>query len=259
MRRGRYGAPPTFSSHPRPDTFSRRLLPAFAVLAPFLAAAQQPAAWKFSGTADAGFVSATGNTDVVTTNFGDKLTASYKAWTLTQTLAQVYGKTKGVESANQLRAGLRAERTIADGVGGFAAVQYERNAFAGFNRRLDELLGVQWKAIADSANTLTLDAGGVLTQQENTDGTSKNTPAARAAAAFKHLFKANTFVSQGVEYVPDLQAGGGYRLNSETAAVAPLSSRVSVKLGYLFQFNSKPPTKFGTTDRVFTSVLQVSF
>ena len=47
-------------------------------------------------------------------------------------------------------------------------------------------------------------------------------PPARAATAFKHLFKANTFVSQGVEYVPDLQADGGYRVNSETAAVAPL-------------------------------------
>jgi putative salt-induced outer membrane protein YdiY len=236
----------------------RRLLIA-AVLAPALASAQQPATWKFSGTADAGFVSATGNTDVVTTNFGDKVTASFKAWTFTQTLAQVYGKTKGVESANQLRAGLRTERTLVDGVGGFAAVQYERNAFAGFNRRLDELLGVQWKAIADSSNTLTLDAGGVLTQQENTDGTTKNTPAARAAAAFKHLFKANTFFSQGVEYVPDLQAGGGYRVNSETAAVAPLASRINVKIGYVVQYNSKPPAKFGTTDRVFTSGLQVSF
>ena len=93
----------------------------------------------------------------------------------------------------------------------------------------------------------------------NTDGTTKNTPAARAAAAFKHLFKANTFVSQGVEYVPDLQADGGYRVNSETAAVAPLASRINVKVGYVVQYNSKPPAKFGTTDRVFTSGLQVSF
>mgnify|MGYP003337949660 CR=1 FL=1 len=63
--------------------------------------------------------------------------------------------------SSDLLAGLRAERTLVDGVGGFAAVQYERNAFAGFNRRLDELLGVQWKAIADSSNTLTLDAGSI--------------------------------------------------------------------------------------------------
>jgi putative salt-induced outer membrane protein len=223
------------------------------------AAAPAVPAWKLTGTVDFGFVSATGNTDVTTISLGDKMVASRGPWTLTQVFAQVYGKTSGVESANQLRANIRAERTLVDGIGGFAAVQYERNAFAGFNRRTDQFLGLRWRAIEDSSDALTFDGGGVLTQQENTDGARKSTRSARGAVAYKHIFKPGTFFAQGVEYVPDLEEPGVYRLNSETAAVAPLSSRISMKIGYVFQFNSRPPTGFGTTDRVFTSGLQVSF
>ncbi len=212
-----------------------------------------------TGTVDFGFVSATGNTDVTTISLGNKMVASRGRWTLTQVFAQVYGKTDGVESANQLRTNLRAERTFVDGIGGFAAVQFERNTFAGFDRRTDQFLGLRWRAIEDSTDALTFDAGGVLTQQENTDGESYLTTSARGAVAYKHIFKPGTFFAQAVEYVPNLEESGAYRLNSETAAVAPLSSRISMKFGYVFQYNSRPPTGFGTTDRVFTSGLQVSF
>jgi len=218
-----------------------------------------PAAWKRAGTVDAGFVSSTGNTDVTTISFGDKFSASRGPWTLSQALAYVYGKTKGVESANQLRIGSRAEYAFNGRVGAFAAATYERNAFAGFNRRTDELLGIQWRPLSTGPDTLTLDGGGVLTQQVNTDGTSESSPAARVAAAYRHTFKANTYIGQNAEWMPNLEESGAYRLNSETVLVAPISARVNLKVAYLVQYNSRPPAKFGTTDRVFTSGIQLSF
>src|SRR5689334_18102105 len=84
------------------------------------AGAQAPAtAWKSSGTVDFGFVSATGNTDVTTITLGEKLTGTRGVWTVSQFLANVYGKTKGVESANQLRIGGRAERKLDKYYGAF--------------------------------------------------------------------------------------------------------------------------------------------
>lgn len=222
-------------------------------------AAQSAPAWKFSGTVDAGFVSATGNTDVTTISLGNKIAASRGHWVLRQASAYVYGKTKGVESANQLRVTSRAEYAISNRFSGFTSVGYERNAFAGYDRRVDEQLGAQWRAVATSTDSLLLDAGGLLTQQENTDGTSDRSPSARAALAYKHVFSEKTFVMQGVEYVPNLEEAGAYRLNAETALVAPLASRMNLKLGYVVQYNSRPPAGFGTTDRVLTSGLQVSF
>ncbi len=239
----------------------RRLLAGVACcgVAALPARAQQPAAWKVGGNVDAGFVSATGNTDVTTISVANRLAASRGHWTFRQAASYVYGKTQGVESANQLRVGGRVEYAISSRFSGFASVGYERNAFAGFFRRIDEQLGAQWRAVATPSDSLLLDAGAVLTQQENTDGTSKRSPSARGAAAYKHVFSTRTFVTQLVEYVPNVEEGGAYRLNAETALVAPLASRVSVKLGYVLQYNSRPPASFGTTDRVLTSGLQVSF
>lgn len=218
-----------------------------------------PAGWTFGGSLDAAYVSATGNSNVTTVSLGDKVAASRGNWTLRQMVAYVYGKTDGTESANQLRAGLRAEYRITDQFSGFAAVNYERNPYAGFSRRVDELFGAQWRALATSGDSVTFDAGGLYTQQANTDGTSSHSPSVRAAMAFKHMFGANTHVSQHVEYVPNLAETGEYRMNSETAVVAPLSRRVNLRLSYLVQYISRPPATFGTTDRIFTSGLQVVF
>jgi putative salt-induced outer membrane protein len=243
-----------------PFVRSARFAAAVAVFASTAAAqGSTPAVWKVGGTVDASYVSATGNSEVTTMSVGDKLAATRGNWTLRQFAAYVYGKTDGVESANQLRAGVRAEYKISSRFSGFAGVTYERNAHAGFDRRIDELLGAQWRAFAAASDSLMLDAGAVFTQQVNTDGTDHNSPSARGALAYKHVFKANTFLTQGVEYVPNLEESGAYRMNTETILVAPISARISVKVGYVLQYNSRPPATFGTTDRVFTTGLQVSF
>lgn len=229
--------------------------------APLLAQAPAPAAdaWKIGGTVDASYVSATGNSNLTTVSLGDKLAATRGRWTLRQFLTYVNAKTDSVESANQLRIGGRAEYKITNKFSAFAGVTYERNVYAGFNRRLDELAGLQWQALAEPTDSVSVDGGGVYTQQDNKDGTTDQSPSARGAVAYKHVFKANTFFAQSLEYVPNLKESGEYRLNSETAAVAPISTRISLKLAYVVQYNSRPPDTFQTTDRVFTSGLQVSF
>jgi putative salt-induced outer membrane protein len=235
------------------------VLLALALPASLLAQAPAGPAWKTTGTFDLGYVSATGNTDVTTINFGDKIVATYADWSVTQMLAQVHAKTKGVESANQLRAGLRVERRLTSVFGGFGAVQYERNAFAGFDRRMDELLGMTWKAFADSSNLLSFEGGAVFTQQDNSDGTNKNSTSARGAMAYKYNFRPAAYFSQNAEYIADLEESGAYRTNLVSAIVAPLSRMIGIKLGYTFQYNSRPPATFGTTDRIMTAGLQLSF
>jgi putative salt-induced outer membrane protein len=222
-------------------------------------AAQAPTTWTSSGTVDFGFVSATGNTDVTTITVGEKVSGTRGLWTLSQTFAQVYGKTKGVESANQLRVGTRAERSAGKYFGAFAGAQFERNPFAGFDSRMEELVGVQWKPVTDSSNTLSFDAGALFTQQKNTDGTSDNAPSARTAMLFKHNWKPTTYFTQAAEYIANLTESGAYRLNTETALIAPLSARLGIKVSYVLRYDSRPPATFGTTDRIFTTGLQLTF
>jgi putative salt-induced outer membrane protein len=210
-------------------------------------------------TADLGLVSATGNTRLQTLNIGDKVVRTDGKWALTQVAAYVYGETNRLASANQLRGAVRSDYSFERRVSAFAGASYERNRFAGFTRRTDEILGLSWKALAESRDSLSLDGGGVLTQEADVDGTSKSFPAARLAAAYKHAFTKASYFQQLGEYVPNLKSSGEYRVNTESAIVAPLSAHAGIKVGYVVRFNSKPPASFGTTDRVLTTGMQISF
>jgi putative salt-induced outer membrane protein len=219
----------------------------------------QVAAAKTSFTGDFGFVSATGNTRLSTLSVGDKIVRTDGRWMLSQLASYVQGETNGTESANQLRVAGRSDFAFHPRVGAFGGVSFERNTFAGFKRRLDEIAGVRWKAIVAPNDSLSVDGGGVLTQESDVDGTSKNYPSGRLAGAYKHTFTKSSYFAQLAEYIPNLQTGGAYRVNTESAIVAPLSAHVGIKAAYVIRYDSKPPTSFGTTDRVLTTGIQISY
>ena len=216
-----------------------------------------PAKTAISG--DLGFVSASGNTRLTTLSLGDKVVRTDGRWVVSQLAAYIYGETNQKVTANQVRVAGRGDLAFNPRLGVFAGPSFERNTFAGFRRRTDEIAGLKWKAIVAPFDSLSLDGGGVLTQETNVAGSSRSYPSARAAAAYKHSFSSSAYFTQLAEYVPNLQASDERRLNTESAIVAPLSSHVGMKGGYIVRFNSKPPVGFGKTDRVLTTGIQVSF
>ncbi len=70
----------------------------------------------------------------------------------------------------------------------FAGFSFERNTFAGFNSRTDEILGFSWAAIVAAHDSARIDLGGVLTQEADIDSTHQSYPSARAALSYKHQF-----------------------------------------------------------------------
>ncbi|MFI5310436.1 MAG: YdiY family protein [Gemmatimonadales bacterium] len=247
----------------RPFAFGAlTVLTAVAALASPLASsllAQDATKPKTTFTGDLGYVSASGNTNITTLSLGEKLIHSDSAWTFTQLAAYVYGKTDAKESANQLRFAGRVDYALGPRIGVFAGASWERNAFAGFNSRTDEIAGFMWKAIVAPDDALGLDAGGVLTQESDVDGTSQSYPSLRVAMNYKHSFTKTAYFQQLAEYVPNLQTSGAYRVNTESAVVAPVSAHVGVKVSYVLRYDSRPPVKFGTTDRVLTTGVQISY
>ncbi len=230
-----------------------------ALLAFASVAGAQTAKPTTSFTGDLGYVNASGNTKLSTLNVGDKIVHTDGQWTLTQTAAYVYGETNATESANQFLIAGRADWAFQPRLGLFAGVSYERNPFAGFDSRVNEMLGFQWKAVVEASDSLSIDAGGVETQQSNVDGTSEDYTSARLAANYKHSFSKAAYFQQLAEYLPDLQMSGAYRVNTQSSVVAPISAHVGIKVSYAIQYNSNPPAKFGTTDRLLTTGAQVTF
>ena len=229
---------------------------ALGTLAAVPAAAQDTSHVALVG--DLGFVNAAGNTSLTTLNAGEKLTFTRGAVTLGQHSAFVYGRTEGTTSASQWLAGLRADYALTSRLGVYGLGTFERNRFAGFARRFDEGVGLTFAALRSAADSLSFEGGLGFTQQRSITETSDNFTSARAAATWRHHLNEKAFISQFVEVLPDLKVSDDLRINSETALVAPLSSRLAIKLGYTIRFDNLPEPGFRKTDRLFTTGIQVT-
>lgn len=212
-----------------------------------------------SFTTDFGYVATSGNTRVSTINIAERAVHTRGFWRFEQVLGIIYGEADGEENANLLRGSLGAEYALRPWVGVATGVLYDRNRFAGIARRTEEYLGLVFRVLHTPRDTLRIETGASLTQQLGTDGLENDFPAARAALWYKRTLSTSAFFLQTLETIPNLEVTEDFRINSESALVAPLSQRLAVKLGYLVRFDNLPELGFAKTDRIFTSGLQVSF
>lgn len=241
----------------RAQTFLRSALTAALLAAP-LAAQDAPAVvTKF--TADFGYVTTSGNSQVTTMSVGEKLTQSRGRWALEQTFNLVYGEQEGTVNTNFLKASLRGDYTIDRFFGLFVAGAFDRNTFAGIERRFEEQLGLQLHALSAPRDTLRLEAGAAITQQIAVGGGQQNFPSARAGGVWRHNFSPASYFQQNVEFLPNLKESDDWRVNTESSLVAPISSRIGVKLSYVVRFDNVPEPTFKKTDRLFTTGIQLTF
>ncbi len=236
-----------------------RVVPALLAVIATPLFAQDPAPVVTKITADFGYVQATGNSQVTTTSFGQKLTQQRGLLGLEQTFNFIYGEQNGVVNTNFLRAGLRADYKLGGHFSAFGTVAFDRNRFAGIQRRFEENVGIAWQALRAPKDTLRLESGFSVTQQTSVDGTVNDFPAGRAAAAYKHAFSPSTYFIQAAEFIPNFKEHKDYRVNAETAIVAPVSARVNLKVAYLLRYDNLPEPTFKNTDRVFVTGIQVTF
>ena len=223
------------------------------------AAAQDapPKPLRFSG--DIGFVNTTGNSEVTTLNVGERIDYTAGRLGLAQTLGTVYGRTGGVTNTSLWRGSIRADYAVMSRLAAYGRVGFDRNRFAGIARRFDEGVGLAYRLLQTSRDTLTAEAGGSLVQQRSTAGVSDAFAAARGAATYRHQFTGKAYFLQLAEALQNLETGDDLLVNSESALVAPLSSAIALKLSYVLRFDNLPEPGLKTTDRIFTSGLQVSF
>ena len=81
----------------------------------------------------------------------------------------------------------------------------------------------------------------------------------RSATVYRHNFTKAAYFQQGVEFLPNLDTSEDYRVNSETALVAPISSHIGMKFAYVIRFDNLPETGRAKNDRIFTSGLQFNW
>ncbi len=212
---------------------------------------------KFTGTV--GLVNTAGNSNVTTVNVGDRIDYKAGAWGLTQLFSVVYGRNEGVTNTSIWSASLRGDRKVGSRLAIYALAGWDRNTFAGIDRRWEEGAGLLAHLLAQPKNTLDGEAGISFIQQLSTLGVHDDFPSARIASTYKHLFTASAYFLQSVELLPDLQTSDNLRFNTETGLVAPISSHIGLKISYVIKYDNLPEPGFEKTDRLLTSGIQITY
>jgi putative salt-induced outer membrane protein len=231
---------------------------ALAAIAPDGGAQEAPAVVT-KITADIGYVAVTGNTRVTTFNIGEKLTQGRGRLALEQSIALVFSKQADSVISNYLRANLRGDYKIDRLLALFTGVTFDRNTFAGIERRFEEQLGITARLVGTTRDTVRVEGGGTFTQQVGTDGIQQNFPSARGAFQWRHAFTEAAYFAQNIEYIPNLKQTEDWRVNTESGIVAPLSARIGLKIAYVIRYDNLPQAGFSEIDRLFTSGLQITF
>lgn len=230
------------------------------VLVWFPTQAQEPEARRVKVTGDLAFVKTGGNTDVSTLAVGQKLEIpAGERFTIGQTFSWVYGTTDGVETSNQLLSGIRGDYSLNSRVSLFGGVNYSYNLFAGIKRAFSEVIGASFRAV-DAPKDILIFEGGLSFNQETEVFRSEadHFTAGRLAFDYKHTFKEKTYFQQTAEWLPNLKTSADYRMNAETALVAPISGLMAIKLGYLVRYRGQPPGDVKQTDTMLRMGLQLS-
>ena len=222
--------------------------------------ARKPAEFKFTG--DIGYVSTSGNSSVETLNVGDKFSAKIDDVTLSQAFTLIYGESKGETVTSLYRASLRVDKGLRTQCcfSAYALLNYERNTFAGLASRVSGVAGLAAQLLNGGRNKLVVESGLSLTRQRGTGTRGRDVDfiGGRAATTFTHQFGPKASISQTLEVLPNFRESEDLRINTESALVAPITSRVGVKLSYVIRYDGLPESGFGTTDRLFTSGIQIS-
>ena len=208
---------------------------------------------------DLGFVNTAGNSSVRTLNVAEQFVVQPAPWKFTQTFSIVDAYTSGVETANSLKAGVRADYAATSRFKLYGLLGYYRDRFAGVARRFEESGGLAYGALTGPTHLLDVEAGAGRTQQAGSSGPVQQYWISRLALRYRVNFTTLAYAEQKVELISDLQDLPNELLNTESALVAPLSQNVALKVGYTVRFANRPQPTFKKTDTVLSAGLQLQF
>ncbi len=211
-------------------------------------------------TGDAGYVATSGNSSVQTLNVGFKVSAKLGSWAFNQQFAVVHGKNRGATVTSLWRGSIRADYSLTSTVTTYGSLNYERNIFAGLDSRVSSVGGVSAVAAEDKRNKLVLEGGVSLTAQRGIGlrGGDLDFVGGRAATSYVHRVGPKASFTQLVEFLPNFRESEDLRVNSESTLLAPITRQIGLKLSFVIRYDGLPETGFMTTDRLFTSGVQVS-
>lgn len=215
---------------------------------------------QLTNESEAGIASANGNTKTQTYTFKqlndykwDKNVATFKSRYLN-------ARANGVETARFFMGGLRYERQLSNHFGLFLGETFEKDKFAGIEKRLITDFGGKYRFIESETTKLFSELGLRYMHEERLDKSTAFSNYGRAYTEWEHKWNPNFSNKYWAEYLPNISEHKDWQFNTELSLMAVISSIFSLKSGVLLRYDHFPaPGILYKTDVLFTTALVAKF
>lgn len=204
----------------------------------------------FGGQFELGYLATTGNTENTSTNSRLLLAVLQEDWKHGLVLQAVRVTEDETLTAERYQGAYKSEYSLTEYNYLFGTVNYERDEFAGFTRRLSEAVGYGRRFLNEEDLTLDAELGVGARQTNFVDGTRRSERIIRAASSFYYGFNDTGSFSQNIS----VESGSS---NTYTESVTSVSStlvgELQLQVSYTVKHNSTVPVGNVKTD-TYTSV-----
>ena len=201
------------------------------------------------GSVSIGYLASTGNTD--SANLNAKASFGYIArpWRHALVLRALKGSTDDETTSEEYELAEQTDYTFGDNNYLFGALNYSTNRFAGYDRRMTEVLGYGRRVLDSERHTLDLQLGAGARQTRQIDGTDQREGIVQLAGGYVWRFEENASFSQQLR----IDRGSENTFSeSITALTANLTGELALSLSYTVKHNSEVPAGSVQTDTATT-------
>jgi len=213
--------------------------------------------WKDS--AEVSIVSTNGNSKASSASGKDTFSYKWSKSTLDLFASALKSEAKGVTTAEKYNAGEKFEYDLSPKNYAYQRFVWDKDRFSGIRNRYDSSVGLGRELIATPQDNLIAELGAGYIVEERIGSQTNDFPSSRAFGKYVRKISKTSDFSQTVEYIQNLKFGDDFRINTESALTAVVSTHVSMKLSYLWNYVAQPPTGFGRNDTTTTVALVVDY
>ena len=216
---------------------------------------------KWSDEAELAFVDSSGNTDTTSLLAKNKLKYQFtNALSGTWKVGALYGETDGETSAERYQTELRGDYLFTERFYGVLLGGWQKDRFEGIDAKYYVGPSLGYKFLIGPVHFLNCEAGVNYTFEEYTDGSDESFVKGRTFGEYEYRISEKTKFKQALEMLFDVEDVNNYEINSETAFIASINDRFSLKTGYVVEYDNEPSSSdVEKTDRYLSVTLVVGF
>lgn len=223
------------------------------------ALAQQAAPKKWKDTAELSYVQTSGNTRTSTLAAKNRFAYDWRKAALELTAGGLGTQSDNKVTAEQYNAAEKVSLKLTGKNYVFEKSGWSKDRFAGIKDHYEGQLGLGRDLLDTADDKLSVEAGGGYILEDRLGSANQSFGNYSGYVKYQRTLSATANASQDLAYLGDLEDSKGYRMNAETALVASISSRFSLKASYVWKYVNRPASGFKKTDTITSMAIIVNY